>query len=91
MAAKIESARRTPDFVGFHAEDGGVEAWLRADLLRVFKRSADEFAVARPLHLQQLDCETSSKAGDSGASGIVYTWLEGEAGGPGGPQDLDRR
>ena len=78
LAAKIESSRRSPDFVGFEPGEGVAEAWLRADLLRVFKRSADEFAVARPLHLPATRLRNIGKAGDSGASGIVYTWLEDE-------------
>jgi hypothetical protein len=78
LAAKIESIRMSPDFVGFEPGDGVAEAWLRADLLRVFKRSADEFAVARPLHLPATRLRNIAKAGDSGASGIVYTWIEDE-------------
>ena len=79
LAGKIESSRRTPDFVGFEPGTGVAEAWLRADLLRVFKRDPDLFAVARPLHLPATRLRNMAKAGDSGASGIVYAWLLDEA------------
>jgi hypothetical protein len=77
LAAKIES-RRMPKFIGFELAHGIAEAWLRADLLRVFKRSPEVFSVARPLHLPATRLRNISKANDSGVSGIVYTWLEDE-------------
>src|SRR3954453_11490704 len=46
LAQKIESPRRSPDFVGFDPTTGVAEAWLRADLLKVFKRDREQFAVA---------------------------------------------
>lgn len=75
LVRKIESPRQTPDFVGFTQGGGVAEAWLRADLLRVLKRSKAEFTVARPLHLPATRLRNATKAGDSGASGIVYAWL----------------
>jgi hypothetical protein len=79
LAQKIESPLRTPDFVAFDTVHGVAGAWLRADLLKVFKRDRDQFAVARPLHLPATRLRNVAKAGDSGASAIVYTWLKEEA------------
>ena len=79
LAAKIESSR-APKFNGFEKSPGVAEAWLRADLLRVLKRPPDLtlFSVARPLHLPATRLRNVGKSGDSGASGIVYTWLSEE-------------
>jgi hypothetical protein len=78
IAALLENPRST-DFAGFEVGSEVADAWLRADLLHVLKRQPVEFSVARPLHLPATRLRNVAKAGDSGASGIVYAWLQDEA------------
>jgi hypothetical protein len=72
-----EMERRGNDrFQDFADEPGVAEAWLRADLLRVFKRAPEEFSVARPLHSLAARVRNPRRDGDSNASSTVYGWLE---------------
>lgn len=71
-----EMERRGSDtFQGFDDEPGVAEAWLRADLLRVFKRAPDEFSVARPLHSLAARVRNPRRDDDSNASSVVFGWL----------------
>lgn len=74
LAAEIQDPHNSA-FIGFEAGTGIAEAWLRADLLRVFKRNKEEFSVARPLHLPATRLRNAKKGDDSAASAIVYQWL----------------
>jgi hypothetical protein len=74
LAAEIQDPHNSA-FIGFEPGTGVAEAWLRADLLRVFKRNKDEFSVARPLHLPATRLRNARKGDDSAASAIVYQWL----------------
>jgi hypothetical protein len=72
-----EMERRGNDrFRQFGDEPGVAEAWLRADLLRVFKRAPEEFSVARPLHSLAARVRNPRRDDDSNASAVVYGWLE---------------
>ncbi len=72
-----EMERRGNDhFQDFVEEPGVAEAWLRADLLRVFKRAPEEFSVARPLHSLAARVRNPRRDSDSNASLTVYGWLE---------------
>jgi hypothetical protein len=75
LASKIEGSTWAPAFIGFEPGQGVAEAWLRADLLRVFKRQPDQFAVARPLHLPATRIRNVRRDGDSDGSAILYRWL----------------
>lgn len=74
LAAEIQDPHNSA-FIGFAPGTGIAESWLRADLLRVFKRNKDEFSVARPLHLPATRLRNARKGEDSAASAIVYQWL----------------
>ena len=63
-------------FRDFVDEPGVAEAWLRADLLRVFKRAPEEFSVARPLHSLAARVRNPRRDDDSNASSVIYGWLE---------------
>jgi hypothetical protein len=63
-------------FRDFGDEPGVAEAWLRADLLRVFKRAPDEFSVARPLHALAARVRNPRRDDDSRGSEVVYGWLQ---------------
>jgi hypothetical protein len=72
-----EMERRGNDsFREFVDEPGVAEAWLRADLLRVFKRAPEEFSVARPLHSLAARVRNPRRDDDSNASATIYGWLE---------------
>lgn len=72
-----EMERRGNDrFRDFSEEPGVAEAWLRADLLRVFKRAPEEFSVARPLHSLAARVRNPRRDDDSNASAAVFGWLE---------------
>lgn len=68
--------RGNNSFQNFMEEPGVAEAWLRADLLRVFKRAPEEFSVARPLHDLATRVRNPRRDDDSNASSTVYGWLE---------------
>lgn len=67
--------RGNESFREFADEPGVAEAWLRADLLRVFKRAPEEFSVARPLHSLAARVRNPRRDDDSNASATIYGWL----------------
>jgi hypothetical protein len=76
LANDIE--RRTNDvFIGFGAEHGAAEAWLRADLIKTLRRTPERFTVGRPVHaLAARIRSTDRQTDDSFGSLAVYSWLE---------------
>lgn len=63
-------------FKDFAKHPGLAEAWLRADLLKTFKRDPNTFSVARPLHSTAARLRNPKQDNDSYASLALYGWMK---------------
>jgi hypothetical protein len=72
LASELESSE---SFDGFEVGSEVAETWLRADLVKVLRRSRDQYAVARPVHLLATRLRNPKKESDANASAIPYSWL----------------